>query len=69
MPLGIMGGETAYAFSDPSEDYFKIPGDMLKEKNGRYSIQLTAELWETAYFDQVKLLIVDHPDSSDIFCG
>jgi Tfp pilus assembly protein PilF len=67
MPLGIMGGETAYAFSDPSEDYFKIPGDLLKERNGRYSMQLTDELWETPYFDQVKLIVVDHPDTSDIY--
>jgi Tfp pilus assembly protein PilF len=67
MPLGIMGGETAYAFSDPSEDYFKIPGDMLSEKNGVYSLQLTCELWETAYFDQVRLFVVDHPDSVDIY--
>jgi Tfp pilus assembly protein PilF len=67
MPLGIMGGETAYAFSDPSEDYFKIPGEMLQEKEGVYSLQLTTELWETAYFDQVKLLVVDHPASTDIF--
>jgi hypothetical protein len=67
MPLGIMGGETAYAFSDPSQDYFKIPGKMLQEKDGIYSLQLTAELWETAYVDQVKLIVVDHPDTSDIF--
>jgi tetratricopeptide (TPR) repeat protein len=67
MPLGIMAGETAFAFADPSEDYFKIPGDMLKKKNGIYSIQLTCELWETAYFDQVKLYVVDHPDSADIY--
>ena len=67
MPLGIMGGETAYAFSDPSEDYFRIPGDMLKKKDGAYSLRLTGELWETPYFDQVKLLAVDHPDSSDIY--
>ena len=67
MPLGIMGGETAYAFAEPAEDYFKIPGDMLKEKEGTYSIQLTAELWETAYFDQVKLMVIDHPDTTDIY--
>jgi Tfp pilus assembly protein PilF len=67
MPLGIMGGETAYAFSDPSEDYFKIPGEMLKKKDNTYSLQLTSELWETAYFDQVKLLVVAHPDTSDIY--
>ena len=62
-----MGGETAYAFADPSEDYFKIPGEMLQERGGSYSLQLTAELWETAYFDQVNLLVVDHPDTSDVF--
>ncbi len=67
MPLGIMSGETAYAFSNPTEDYFKIPGEMLKERDGSYLLQLTTELWETAYFDQVKLLVVDHPDTSDIF--
>jgi tetratricopeptide (TPR) repeat protein len=67
MPLGIMGGETAYAFADPSEDYFKIPGERLREKDGHYSLQLTAELWETAYFDQVQLMVIDHPDSVDIY--
>jgi len=67
MPLGIMGGETAYAFSDPAEDYFKIPSEMLKKKDDTYSLKLTAELWETAYFDQVKLLVVDHPETSDIY--
>jgi len=67
MPLGIMGGETAYAFSDPAEDYYKIAGDLLKEKDGEYSLQLTAELWETAYFNQVKLMVVDHPENTDIY--
>jgi Tfp pilus assembly protein PilF len=67
MPLGIMGGETAYAFADPSQDYFKIPGELLQERGGSYSLQLTGELWETPYFDQVKLLAVDHPETTDIF--
>ena len=30
MPLGIMGGNTAYAFPDASDDYIKIPGELLK---------------------------------------
>jgi tetratricopeptide (TPR) repeat protein len=67
MPLGIMGGTTAYAFPDASDDYLKIPGEMLKPKNGTYSLQVTAELWETIYFDKVQLVAVDHPDSVDIF--
>ena len=67
MPLGIMGGETAYAFSSSSQDYFRIPGELLKEKDGYYSLQITEELWETAYFDQTKLIVVDHPDTVDVF--
>ncbi len=67
MPLGIMGGNTAYAFADASDDYLKIPGEQLKPEKGVYSIQVTSELWETIYMDQIELLAVDHPDSVDIF--
>jgi tetratricopeptide (TPR) repeat protein len=67
MPLGIMGGNTMHAFADASDDYIKIPGEMLKPKNGEYSIQLTSELWETIYMDKIQLVVADHPDSIDIF--
>ncbi len=67
MPLGIMGGTTMHAFPDASDDYIKIPGEMLKPKNGEYSIQVTSELWETIYMDKIQLLVIDHPDSVDIF--
>ena len=67
MPLGIMGGNTAYAFPDASDDYIKIQGELLKPVNGEYSLQLTSELWETIYSDKIELVAVDHPDSVDIF--
>ena len=67
MPLGIMGGTTKYAFPNASDDYIKIPGEMLKPKNGEYSIQVTSELWETIYMDEIKLVVVDHPENIDIF--
>ncbi len=67
MPLGIMGGTTAYAFPDASDDYLKVPGEVLKPKDGKYSIQITSELWETIYTDEVQLVAVDHPGSVDIF--
>jgi hypothetical protein len=67
MPLGIMGGNTAYAFPDASDDYLKVPGELLKPAGGDYSIQLTSELWETIFFDKLELVAVDHPDSVDIF--
>lgn len=67
MPLGIMGGTTAYAFADASDDYIKIPGDMLKASKGKYTMQVTSELWETIYTDQLQLVAVDHPGTTDIF--
>ncbi len=67
MPMGIMGEGQTYAFASASRDYHKIPGSLLKPKNGKYSIQVTEELWETIYFDEVQLVVVDHPDSVDIY--
>ncbi len=67
MPLGIMGEDTKYASPAASVDYIKIPGELLKQKNGKYSIQITGELWETIYFDKVQLVALDHPDSVDVF--
>jgi tetratricopeptide (TPR) repeat protein len=65
MPLDIMGGG-AYAPAEASREYIGIPGEALRAKAGVYSIQVTGELWETGYLDQVRLLLVDHPDSTQI---
>ncbi len=75
MPLGIMGKRetgngkraTSYAPAGASLEYVRIPGEALKPRNGRYVVQVTEELWETAYLDQLRLLAVDHPDSVDVF--
>ena len=67
MPLGIMGGNTAYAFADASKEYMLIPGEALKVKDGKYTLQITEELWETVYFDKAELMVVDHPASFDIY--
>ena len=67
MPLGLMGGNSSFAPAGASQEYLRIPGDALQPRDGRYVLQLTEELWETAYADQVKLVAVDHPDSIDVF--
>jgi tetratricopeptide (TPR) repeat protein len=67
MPLGLMGGNSAYAPAGASQEYVRISGDALKPRDGKYFLQLTEELWETAYADEVKLVAVDHPDSVDVF--
>ena len=65
-PLGLI---TSMGFVAPDEtrDFVKISGDQMQPKAGKYSIQITEELWETAYFDEVKLIAVDHPANTDIF--
>ena len=67
MPLGIMGGNTSYAFADISREYLKIPGEMLKPDKGLYKMQITEELWEAIYFDKIKLFAVDHPEEVEIY--
>lgn len=67
MPLGLMGGTSAFAPAGASQEYLRIRGDALQPRDGRYVLQFTEELWETAYADEVKLLAVDHPDSVDVF--
>ncbi len=65
-PLGLV---TSMGFIAPDEtkDFVKIPASYIQPKDGKYSIQITEELWETAYFDVVKLIAIDHPEGTDIF--
>ena len=65
-PLGLV---TSMGFVAPDEtrDFVKISGTQIQPRDGMYSIQITEELWETAYFDEVKLIAVDHPADTYIF--
>ena len=65
-PLGLV---TSMGFVAPDEtkDFVKISGTQIQPKSGKYSIQITEELWETAYFDEVKLIAVDHPANTEVF--
>jgi len=67
MPLGIMGESSTFAPSDASVDYIKIPGEQMKMKDGRYTLRVTGELWETMYMDKIGLVVLDHPDSVDLY--
>jgi hypothetical protein len=65
-PLGLQLAEGQLA---PWRDweYLKIPGRQLAPRDGHYELQVTAELWEADYFDQVKLIAVDHPADVEIY--
>jgi tetratricopeptide (TPR) repeat protein len=69
MPLGIMTREGGIASASPhaSQEYLHIPSGLLEERDGRYELRLTEELWETAYLDELRMLAVDHPDSVQVY--
>lgn len=66
-PLGLKINAQATAGSTQTEDWVKVRGDQLKPKDGFYDLAVTAELQETHFFDHLSLLVVDHPENSDIF--
>lgn len=50
-----------------SIDWIKIESDQLKPRNGFYDVRITADLWETHFFDHVSLMAVDHPKGTEVF--
>jgi hypothetical protein len=50
-----------------SEDWIKIRRDQLVARDGFYDVRITADLWETHFFDHVGLMVVDHPESTEVF--
>lgn len=65
-PLGLQLAEGVLA--RPREwEYLKIDGDRFQPRDGKYVLQITGELWEADYFDQVELIAVDHPAEVEIY--
>ena len=66
-PLGLRINAQATAAVQMTEDWVRIRGDQLKPRDGEYDVRITAELWETHFFDHVSLLVVDHPEGTEVF--
>jgi Tfp pilus assembly protein PilF len=66
-PLGLKINAQATADVQMTEDWVRIRGDQLQPRNGEYDLRITAELWETHFFDLVSLLVVDHPQGTEMF--
>ena len=65
-PIGLQFGEGVIAPTREWE-YLLIPGDRLVPIDDEYRMQITEELWEAAYFDQVELIAVDHRIGTSVF--
>ena len=66
-PLGLRINAQETAGVIQTFDRVKIPGHRLNPVNGVYDLRVTAELWETHFFDYVGLVAVDHPAGTEIF--
>ncbi len=65
-PIGLQFAEGVIAPTRPWE-YLKITTPLKPNDAGQYVLQITEELWEAAYFDQVELIAVDHPADVEVF--
>lgn len=66
-PLGLRINAQATAGVSQTRDWVKMRSDQLQPHNGFYDLSITAELWETDFFDMVRLMTVDHPVGTEVF--
>jgi len=65
--IGLRINTLGTARVEATEEWYKISRDQLVPHDGYYDLRITAELWETYYYDHLSLMVVDHPAGTDIF--
>jgi tetratricopeptide (TPR) repeat protein len=65
--IGLRINTLGTARVEGTEEWYKIGRDELVPHDGFYDLRITAELWETYYYDSLALMTVDHPAGTDIF--
>ena len=66
-PLGLRINALETAGVEQTLDRVRIPSDKINAVDGVYDVRITAELWESHFFDYVSLVAVDHPVGTDTF--
>jgi hypothetical protein len=66
-PLGLRINAQRTADVLMTEDWVKVSGEQLVPRDGAYDLRITAELWETHFFDLLSLVVVDHPEGTEVF--
>ena len=64
--MGHLEAPGVFNTPDPDE-YVRIRGDQLKERNGRYEVRVTNELEEAVFLDRLQLIAVAHPAGVEVF--
>ena len=66
-PLGLRINAQETSSLKQTEDRIVLRGEQLVPRDGQYDLRITAELWETLFFDAVSLMVVDHPEETEIY--
>jgi cytochrome c-type biogenesis protein CcmH/NrfG len=64
--MGHLEEPGRYNAPDPDE-YVRIRGDQLKERDGRYELRVTNELEEALFVDRLQLIAVAHPRGVEVY--
>ncbi|MEM8964112.1 MAG: CRTAC1 family protein, partial [Acidobacteriota bacterium] len=59
-PIGLPAAPGVYVGADVDE--LVRLDDLVPSAEGHYWLRVTEELWEAAFFDQIRLWVVDHPN-------
>ena len=66
-PLGLrLNGQETGSVTQ-TEDWVRVSGTQLVPRDGSYDLRITAELWETHFFDRISLIAVDHPEHLSVW--
>ncbi|MCG8459874.1 MAG: FG-GAP-like repeat-containing protein, partial [Holophagales bacterium] len=63
-PIGLPAAPGVWVSSDASE-LVRVDG-LVADDSGRYRLRITEELWEAAFFDYLRLWVVDHPADVEV---
>jgi len=64
--IGYLLAPGVYNYPD-TDEYIRVTSEQLKEKDGRLSLRMNNQLEEVIFFDEAKLLAVDHPVDVDVY--
>jgi hypothetical protein len=59
-PLGLQVAK-GKVLPDRRWEYLSLPRNLMLPHKEAYELRITEELWESAYFDHISLLAIDHP--------
>jgi hypothetical protein len=64
--IGYLQSPGQYSIPD-TDEFVRIEGRQLAEVRGRYVLNLNNQLEEVIFFDQARLLVVDHPAGTEMY--